>query len=198
MKSKMTPLTRRFLIVLACMAAAVVAGFSIEVLLSHRSGSPFGHTQAGHVAGWAGLVLTLSVFGYSVKKRSGSRTAWPKGWFLVHQTMGIAGPSLILIHSGSHFHALIPILALLAMGVTVVSGVVGVVVHRKALSLMKSRRAELLGQGLSFDEVEDRLYDLAAAEKAFRIWWIVHVPTAVIFLVLTILHIVGALYFGGW
>lgn len=198
MKSKVTTLTRRFLIVLACAAAAVAAGFSIEALLSHRSGWPFGHTRAGHVAGWAGFALTLSVFGYSVKKRSGSRTAWPKGWFLVHQAMGIAGPSLILIHSGSHLHALVPLLALLAMGVTVVSGVVGVVVHRKALSLMKSRRAEFLGQGLSPDEVEDRLYDLAAAEKAFRTWRIIHVPMSVIFLVLTILHIVGALYFGGW
>jgi hypothetical protein len=194
----MTPLTRRFLIVLACVVAAVATGFSIEVLLSHRSGWPFGHTQAGHAAGWAGLVLTLSVFGYSVKKRSGPRAAWPKGWFLLHQMMGVAGPSLILIHSGSHLHALVPILALLAMGVTVVSGVVGVVVHRKALSLMKSQRAELLCQGLSSDEVEDRLYDLAASEKAFRTWRIIHVPMSVIFLVLTILHIIGALYFGGW
>jgi hypothetical protein len=193
-----TPLTRRFLIVLACVVAAVATGFSIEVLLSHRSGWPFGHTQAGHAAGWAGLVLTLSVFGYSVKKRSGPRAAWPKGWFLLHQMMGVAGPSLILIHSGSHLHALVPILALLAMGVTVVSGVVGVVVHRKALSLMKSQRAELLCQGLSSDEVEDQLYDLAASEKAFRTWRIIHVPMSVIFLVLTILHIIGALYFGGW
>jgi hypothetical protein len=193
-----TPLTRRFLIVLACVVAAVATGFSIEVLLSHRSGWPFGHTQAGHAAGWAGLVLTLSVFGYSVKKRSGPRAAWPKGWFLLHQMMGVAGPSLILIHSGSHLHALVPILALLAMGVTVVSGVVGVVVHRKALSLMKSQRAELLCQGLSSDEVDDRLYDLAASEKAFRTWRIIHVPMSVIFLVLTILHIIGALYFGGW
>jgi hypothetical protein len=193
-----TPLTRRFLIVLACVVAAVATGFSIEVLLSHRSGWPFGHTQAGHAAGWAGLVLTLSVFGYSVKKRSGPTAAWPKGWFLLHQMMGVAGPSLILIHSGSHLHALVPILALLAMGVTVVSGVVGVVVHRKALSLMKSQRAELLCQGLSSDEVEDRLYDLAASEKAFRTWRIIHVPMSVIFLVLTILHIIGALYFGGW
>lgn len=193
----MTPLTRRFLMVFAGLVAAVAAGFSIEALLSHRSGWPFGHTEAGHAAGWTGLVLTLSVFGYSVKKRSGPRVAWPKGWFLVHQVMGIAGPSLILIHSGSHFHALVPILALLAMSVTVVSGVIGVAVHRKALSLMKGRHAELLGQGLSPDEVEDRLYDLAAAEKAFRVWQIIHVPMSVIFLALTILHIAGALYFGG-
>lgn len=87
---------------------------------------------------------------------------------------------------------------MLAMGVVAVSGVVGVAVHRKALSLMKTQRVELLSQGFSPEDVENRLYELASAEETFRIWQIIHAPMAVIFSALVIIHIVGALYFGGW
>jgi hypothetical protein len=194
----MPPLTKRIFIVAVCVLIAVAGGFLIEVLLSQQAGWPFGHTQPGHVAGWIGFAVTLAVFGYSVKKRYGRKKGWPKGWFRIHQVAGVAGPLLILIHSGPHFHALVPLFAMLAMGMVVVSGVVGVAIHRKALSLMKTRRTELLSQGLSPEDVENRLYALASAEETFRIWQIIHAPMAVIFLALVIIHVVGALYFGGW
>lgn len=84
------------------------------------------------------------------------------------------------------------------MWVVVVSGLIGVAVHRKALGLLNSRRIELLRQGLSPEDAEDRLYDLASAEETFRIWQIIHTPMVTIFLVLVVAHIAGALYFGGW
>lgn len=193
----MTTLTKRFLTVIGCAVVAIAVGLLIEVRLSHQYGSHFGHTQRGHVAGWIGFAVILTVFGYSVKKRWGRKAGWPRGWFRVHQAAGIAGPVLILIHSGPHFHALVPILALLAMWVVVVSGLIGVAVHRKSLGLLNSRRNELLRQGLSQEDAEDRLYDLASAEETFRIWQIIHTPMVMIFLVLMIAHIAGAMYFGG-
>lgn len=194
----MPSLTRRIWIVTACVLIAIAGGFLIEALLSRQAGWPFGHTHQGHVTGWIGFAVTLAVFGYSIKKRYGRKKGWPKGWFRVHQVAGVAGPLLIFIHSGLHFHALVPLLAMLAMGIVAVSGVVGVAVHRKALSLMNTQRAELLSQGLSPEDVENRLYELASAEETFRIWQIIHAPMAVIFLALVIIHTVGALYFGGW
>jgi hypothetical protein len=84
------------------------------------------------------------------------------------------------------------------MGIVVVSGVVGVAVHRKSLHLLKDARRELHNQGLSQDEVEERLYDLASGEETFRVWQIIHTPMVVMFLALVIVHVLGALYFGGW
>jgi hypothetical protein len=193
----MTALTKRFLNVMGFAVAAIAGGLLIEVLLGFQHGKPFGHTQKGHVLGWIGLAVTLLVFVYPLKKHYGRKAGWPKGWFRVHQVAGVAGPVLILIHSGPHFHALVPLLALLAMGIVVMSGVIGLTVHRKAVRLLNDKHGELLGQGLSHGDVEDRLYDLASSEETFRIWQIIHAPMTVMFLALVAAHVVGALYFGG-
>lgn len=193
----MSVITQRFLIVIGCVIAAIAGGLLLEMLLSFQAGWPFGHTQIGHIVGWAGLGVILLVFVYSVKKRFVRKAGWPKGWFWVHKIAGVLGPVLILIHAGPHFHALIPILALLAMVIVVVSGVIGVAVHRKAVVLLKDTRSELLSEGLSKDDVEDRLHDLASGEEAFRVWQIIHTPMVMLFLALVIAHVLGVLYFGG-
>ena len=88
----MTIITKRFFTVLIAAIALLIVGLLIEELLSIRSGSLFGHTQTGHVVGWIGLAVILTVFVYSIKKRFGRKTGWPKAWFLVHQVAGIVGP----------------------------------------------------------------------------------------------------------
>jgi hypothetical protein len=193
----MTIINKRFFTVIIAAIALLIVGLLIEELLSIRSGSLFGHTQTGHVVGWIGLAAIFSVFVYSVKKRFGRKAGWPKAWFMVHQVAGILGPLLILIHAGSHFHALVPVLTLIVMVIVVVSGVIGVAVHRKALSLLNSTRKELVSLGLSQADIEDRLYGLVSGEETFRVWQIIHVPMVMLFLTLLVSHILGALYFGG-
>ena len=193
----MTIITKRFITVIIAAIALLMAGFLIEEILSNRSGSLFGHSQIGHVVGWAGLAVILTVFIYSIKKRFGRKAGWPKAWFMVHQVAGIIGPLLVLIHAGSHFHALVPLLTLIFMGIVAVSGAIGVAVHRKALSLLNSTRKELVSLGLSQADIEDRLYDLVSGEETFRVWQIIHVPMVMLFLALVLLHVFGALYFGG-
>jgi cytochrome b561 len=193
----MTINTKRFITVIFAAIALLIVGLLIEELLSIRSGSLFGHTQTGHIVGWIGLAVIFSVFIYSVKKRFGRKAGWPKAWFVVHQVAGVLGPLLILVHAGSHFHALVPLLTLIVMVIVVVSGVIGVVVHRKALSLLNSTRKELVSLGLSQADIEDRLYGLVSGEKTFRVWQIIHVPMVMLFLALLGSHILGALYFGG-
>ena len=193
----MTSLTKRILTVIGFVIAVIAGGLFIEGLLSLQSGWPFGHTQSGHLVGWAGLALTLLVFVYPLRKRYGRKKGWPKGWFWVHQVAGVAGPVLIVIHAGAHFHALTPLLAMVAMAIVVVSGIIGVAVHRKAVLLLQAERKALLSRGLSHEDIEDQLYFLASREETFRIWQIIHAPMVIMFFGLVAVHIIGALYFGG-
>jgi hypothetical protein len=147
--------------------------------------------------GWIGLGVTLLVFVYPIKKRLNQNNRWPRGWFQVHMLAGVIGPLLILLHSGAHVHALVPLIALAAMIVVVVSGIVGQSVHYLALRTLNDRRRELHGEGLGSDEIDLCLHRMAAQEEAFRLWQSIHAPMTLMFLVLTAMHVIGALYFGG-
>lgn len=194
----MSPLARRTILLAALALAAIAGSFALEQMLSLRPDRPFGHTHPGHVTGWIGLGLILLVFVYSYRKRSAPPQRWPKGWFRVHMAAGVAGPMLILVHAGNHFHALVPILAMLAMGLVVLNGIIGQAVHYMVLRTLQVQRRELTDQGLSDDEIDARLHTMASQEKVFRFWQYLHAPLTVTFLVLTLLHVGSALYFGGF
>jgi hypothetical protein len=110
---------------------------------------------------------------------------------------GVIGPLLILLHSGAHVHAIVPLLSLAAMVVVVVSGIVGQGVHYLALRTLNDRRWQLHDEGLALDEIDLRLHRMAAQEEAFRLWQSIHAPMTLMFLVLAAMHVIGALYFGG-
>lgn len=194
----MTAVGRRALLVLALTVLAIMGALAAEWWLSRSPDRPFGHTQAGHVLGWAGLLLILLVLAYPFRKRHRPGQRWSKSWFRVHIVCGIAGPLLILLHAGAHLHAIIPVLAMLTMGIVVVSGIVGQALHALALRSMHDQRHRLLQQGLSEAEAETRLHELAKQEETFRLWQVVHGPLTVTFVALALLHIGGALYFGGF
>jgi len=110
---------------------------------------------------------------------------------------GVIGPLLIFLHSGAHVHAMVPLLALAAMVIVVVSGIVGQGVHYLALRTLNDRRRELHEEGLGSEEIDLRLHRMAAQEEAFRLWQSIHAPITLMFLVLAAMHVIGALYFGG-
>jgi len=194
----LSPPARRTILVAAFVLTTIAGAFTLEQVLSLRPDRPFGHTHMGHLAGWVGLGVIVLVFGYSFRKRSAPERRWPKGWLRVHTIAGVVGPVLILVHAGNHFHALVPILAMLALGLVVLSGITGQAIHYLILRTLQGRRRELAQQGLSKDEINARLHAMAAQEKAFRFWQYLHAPVTVTFLVLVLLHIGGALYFGGF
>ena len=193
----MTALSRRTLIVAVLAVAAVAVALGIEYVLSPKSDQPLGHTQTGHAVGWAGLAMILLVFAYPIRKRFAKDRGWPKGWFAVHKALGVLGPLLILVHSGAHFHALVPVLALIAMGLVVLSGITGQVLHHLSLRTLNEQHRELAHQGLSEAEIQSRLHELAGREETFRVWQCIHAPLTATFVILMIMHVVGALYFGG-
>jgi hypothetical protein len=193
----MTPLARRLTIIVVLIVAAFAGAFLFEALLSIGSPSPFAHTRQGHLVGWAGLGVILLVFVYPIKKRVSRNDRWPRGWFQVHMAAGVIGPLVIVLHSGVHVHALVPLLAMAALVIVVVSGIVGQGVHYLALRTLNEQRRQLYDEGIGPDEIELRLHRMAAQEEAFRLWQAIHAPMTLMFLVLTALHVMGALYFGG-
>ncbi|HUM38256.1 MAG TPA: hypothetical protein PKJ04_00935 [Nitrospira sp.] len=187
----------RLIAVVAATVGAVVGALAFEALLSLDTVTPFGHTGYGHGVGWAGLAVTLLVFVYPFRKRARPTRRWPRAWFRVHMVAGVIGPLLIFIHSGAHYHAVVPILAMVSMVVVVVSGIVGQLVHAASLRTLNEQRHLLQHQGMSENDIDAQLHGMASQEEAFRLWQAIHAPMTLMFLVFTLLHVVGALFFAG-
>ena len=193
----MTGARTRLIAVVAATIGAVVTALAFEALLSLDQVTPFGHTRYGHAVGWAGLAVTVLVFGYPLIKRLRPSHRWPRGWFRVHMIAGVLGPLLIFLHSGAHYHAIVPILAMLSMVVVVLSGIIGQLVHASSLRALNDQRRELQHQGLSDGEIDAHVHAMASQEEAFRLWQAIHAPMTLMFLVFTLLHVAGALFFAG-
>jgi len=193
----MPALQRRILTIVAIVSASVAGALILEAVLSLGGASAFGHTRHGRMVGWLGLAVTLLVFIYPYKKRHAPERRWPRGWFRVHMVAGVAGPLLIFLHSGAHYHALVPILAMAALVMVALSGIVGQAIHAHVLRSLNEERRRLHQDGLSEADIEDRLHDMASQEAAFRFWQVVHAPMTLAFLVLTAWHVAGVLFFGG-
>lgn len=194
----MSRVTRRGALVGVVMVTAVLVALWLEYALSPFPGQHLGHTQTGHILGWIGFFLILSTFAYPAQKRLRPNQIWSRPWLYMHEILGVLGPLLILVHSGSHFHAVVPDMALLALGLVVISGIIGAVLHTLAFRTLYERRHEVAQEGLDDAATDARLHELVAQEGLLRWWPWVHVPLTAVFVVLTVMHIGGALYFGGW
>ena len=194
----MMPVTRRLLIVAGLVLFAFAGVLLFETILTPVTILSFGRTPQGQVTGWIGLAIILMVFGYPLRKRAHQNRLWPHRWLQIHMVAGVLGPLVVILHAGVlHMHALVPILAIVAMGIVALSGIIGQHVHYLAFRTLYKKRHELLEQGVSPEEVETRLLDMTAREKMFRVWQMIHAPMTLMFMALVALHVIGALYFGG-
>ena len=194
----MNPVFLRLLIVGGLTLLAVVGVLVFEAILTPITILSFGRTPQGQVTGWIGLAVILLVFGYPIRKRTHQNRRWPHRWLQIHMMAGVVGPLIIILHAGVlHLHAVVPILAMVAMGIVSLSGIIGQHVHYLAFRTLYTKRHELLEQGVSPEEVETRLIGVAAREKMFRVWQMIHGPMTLLFMALVALHVIGALYFGG-
>ena len=105
----MTPVFRRLVTIVISIAVAVVATWLVEAFSASENLRPSRTTRQGHLMGWVGLGITLLVFVYPIKKRVSRNRRWPRDWFRVHMVAGVMGPLVILLHSGAHLHALVPV-----------------------------------------------------------------------------------------
>ncbi len=193
----MPTLSRCTALVFGLVCLAIISTFLLEYFLSTTPSRPFGHTQMAHLVGWIGMGFIGLTFVYPLKWWWRPNQVWPKRWFHVHIGAGVLGPSIIFVHSGAHFHAWVPILALGAMVLVVISGIVGQALHHWAFQQLYDRRHQLAFKGMPEETVEAQLHDLALQEESLRWWKCLHGPMAWSFVVLALLHIGGALFFGG-
>lgn len=112
-------------------------------------------SDLGYALGIAGGVAMLLLFAYPLRKRVRALQQWgsAKPWFVVHMVLGIAGPVLILLHSGFRIGSLNAGVALWSMLIVAGSGVVGrflyLLTHRGLAGEHEELGRLLHGLGLS-------------------------------------------------
>lgn len=194
----MPSLSSRTSLVVGLTVASVVSAVLLEYLLSARGPRSFGHTQVAHLVGWTGLIFIGLTFVYPFKRWMYPNQVWSQRWFHVHIVFGILGPLVIFVHAGAHFHAWVPIMALIAMVLVVMSGITGQALHYLAFRTLYERRHELAFEGMTEEAIDAHLHDLALQEETLRWWKCLHGPFTWSFVSLTLLHIGGVLFFGGF
>ena len=179
-----------FTVLLGVLAAATLAG---DYLL-HR----FNLVWVGRYMGIPGTLLIIGSMVYSLRKRKMVTSGDPKTLLNLHEFGAWLGSLLVLIHAGIHFNAILPWLATVAMGVNVISGMVGKMLLQRSRQHVQGQRENYALRGLSQAEVEKAVFWDAVALGAMAQWRKVHIPIFVVFAVLALGHIVSIFLFWGW
>jgi len=179
-----------FFLVLGLLAIAALSG---DFVL-HQ----FNLVWIGRYLGIPGTLLIILSLIYSLRKRKVFTMGKPKTLLALHEFSAWLGSLFVLIHAGIHFNALLPWLAIIAMGVNVVSGLVGKLLLDRSRLHVQSEREEFQVRGLSPSEVEQALFLDALTLGAMTQWRKIHIPIFFIFVVLALGHIVSIFLFWGW
>ena len=115
-----------------------------------------------------------------------------------HQRMAWFGSLLVLVHAGIHFNAILGWLAVWAMLVDVGSGLTGKYLLDRSRRRLEQARQRMRQQGLSADELEERLYVDSLTFDVMKQWRSVHLPVTLVFAVLALAHIIAIFLFWGW
>lgn len=124
---------------LASLVAAVIAAGWLtrgSIAISPAEG-------VGYWLGIIGASMMVILLGYPLRKRGGAIIPGSVGtWFRIHMSLGILGPLLILFHAGFSWRALNSGVALWAMILVVLSGLVGRYLHVHLYSRNSLRHRE--------------------------------------------------------
>ena len=179
-----------FTFLLGLLAAATLAG---DYVL-HR----LNLVWVGRYLGIPGTLLIIGSLYYSARKRKWVTTGNPKSLLAMHEFGTWLGSLMVLIHAGIHFNAILPWLATVAMGVNVISGMVGKMLLGQSRQHVQGERERFQLRGLSKTEVEQAVFWDAVALGAMAQWRKVHIPIFIVFAVLALGHIVSIFLFWGW
>ncbi len=179
-----------FTLLLGLLAAATLVG---DFVL-HR----FNLVWVGRYMGIPGTLLIIGSLYYSLRKRKYVTSGNPKTLLNMHEFSAWLGSLMVLIHAGIHFNAILPWLATVAMGVNVISGMVGKMLLNRARQHVQGEREHFQLRGLSKPEVEQAVFWDAVALGAMAQWRKVHIPIFVVFAVLALGHIISIFLFWGW
>jgi hypothetical protein len=179
-----------FTLLLGLLVAATLAG---DFLL-HR----LNLVWVGRYMGIPGTLLILGSLVYSLRKRKYISTGNPKTLLKMHEFTTWLGSLMVLIHAGVHFNAILPWLATVAMGVNVVSGMVGKMLLSRSRQHVQGQREHFQLRGLSKPEVEQAVFWDAVTLDAMTQWRKVHIPIFIVFAVLALGHIISIFLFWAW
>lgn len=179
-----------FTLLLGLLAAGTLAG---DYLL-HR----LNLVWVGRYLGIPGTILIIGSLVYSLRKRKFIASGNPRTLLSLHEFTAWLGSLMVLLHAGIHFNAILPWLATVAMGVNVISGMVGKLLLDRSRRHVQGQREHFQLRGLSRPEVEQAVFWDAVALDAMTRWRKVHVPIFVAFAALSLGHIVSIFLFWGW
>lgn len=118
--------------------SVIVIGWAFKDRIGLRPGEGIGY--------WLGIVgasMMVILLGYPLRKRGGPIIPGSVGtWFKVHMTLGVIGPLLVLYHAGFSWRALNSGVALWAMILVALSGLVGRYLHLHLYSRNSLRHRE--------------------------------------------------------
>ncbi len=152
----------------------------------------------GRYLGIPGTLLIIGSLLYSLRKRKVIASGNVKSWLKMHEIGTWLGSWMVLLHAGVHFNAILPWLATLAMGVNVISGMVGKMLLARSREHVQAQREHYQLRGLSRAEVDQAVFWEAVTFDAMAKWRKVHIPIFIAFAVLSIGHIVSIFLFWGW
>lgn len=150
---------------------------------------------------WLGIPGTLLIIGstaYSLRKRKLIQRGHPARLLRWHEALAWLGSLLVLVHAGVHFNAILGWLAVWAMLINVGSGLTGKFLLDRSRRRLEEARQRMRAQGLSDEELADRLYWDSLTFDAVKQWRVVHFPITMAFTVLATAHIVAIFLFWGW
>lgn len=152
----------------------------------------------GRWLGIPGTVFILLSFFYSIRKRKVIRFGKPKAFLALHETLTWIGALMILVHAGIHIYTVLPWLALIAMLVTVISGMTGTYLLNRSRRFLAKKKEAYSQLGLSDEEIEKKIFWDATTFDLMKKWRAVHLPITLAFAVLGILHILSIFLFWSW
>lgn len=179
-----------FSLLVGLLAAATLAG---DYLL-HR----LDLVWVGRYMGIPGTILIIGSLVYSLRKRKYIKTGNTKSLLTLHEIGTWLGSLMVLIHAGIHFNAILPWLATAAMGVNVISGMVGKLLLDRSRRHVQGQRDRFQLRGLSRSEAEQAVFWDAVALDAMTQWRKVHIPIFIVFATLALGHIISIFLFWGW
>ncbi len=149
--------------------------------------------------GIAGMLIIILSFMYSARRRKiFIKNGSLKTWLYVHEWLSILGTLIIFVHTGTHFHAAVPIVTLVLMFIAFISGLIGKYVHDTVKKELKQKKSELINAGLSEIEIDESLSRLTMTSTMLLRWRDFHMPLILVLTVMTVYHILSAMYFRGF
>ena len=149
----------------------------------------------GRYLGIIGTVLIITSLFYSIKKRKKNKSGGLKGYLQYHEYASWIGTLMILVHAGIHMNALLPWLAVMAMLITVASGLTGKYLQVKSIASLKEKRIELTQSGMTVEEINKELFVDSLTVDIIKKWRKVHYPITLVFGMLAITHIIIVLMY---